>query len=221
MEARKDVAREVQPAPKTGENSRRIFVAYPWDLYDDREIYKRIYTDLERPLEVEFVFAEERFSDAHVLDKIIGMIRESTFGIYDVSGWNPNVTLEYGVARGLGTRAFIAFNPAKTKRDDVPADVRGYDRLQYASLDDLNSKVASLVRQELGLPGGDDPLERDRQELLGAIARKPGSTARELGETTGLPFDYVQLLIRRSADEFETSGATKGTRYKMKRKGTT
>ena len=201
-----------------GEEARRIFVAYPWNLYDDRDTYKRIYTDLERPLDVQFVFAEQRFSDGHVLDKVMTMIRTAAFGIYDVSGWNPNVTLEYGMARGLSSRAFIAFNPAKTNREEVPADVRGYDRLQYTSFDDLNAKVASLVRQELGLPGSSDPLERDRAELLAAIEKTPGSTAREIADVTGMQFDYVQLLLRRSADDVETTGATRGTRYKLKPK---
>jgi hypothetical protein len=33
-----------------------------------------------------------------LLAKIYSMILESAFGIYDVSGWNANVTLELGIA---------------------------------------------------------------------------------------------------------------------------
>jgi len=127
-----------------------VFVAYPWKLYTDRTRYKRAYTKHERALGVKFLFAEERLADTHVLDKIQGMIEESAFGIYDVSWWNANVTLEYGLARGLKAKAFIAFNPDKTNREDVPTDVRGYDRLQYADLDQLSEEVKRLVLQELG-----------------------------------------------------------------------
>jgi hypothetical protein len=109
---------------------RSIFVAYPWALYDDRVSYKRAYTTVEKALRVKFVFAEQRVSTGTVLEKIVEMIESAAFGIYDVSQWNPNVTLEYGVAVGLGAKRFIAFNPDKTNRGDVPSDVGGYDRLQ-------------------------------------------------------------------------------------------
>jgi hypothetical protein len=82
------------------------------------------------------------------------MIEAAAFGIYDVTSWNANVTLEYGIARGLGTKAFIAFNPDRTDVAEVPSDVRGYDRLQYAELDELSSAIEDLVVNDLGT-GGD------------------------------------------------------------------
>ncbi len=153
-----------------------------------------------------------------MLDKIIGMIESTAFGIYDVSSWNANVTLEYGVARGLGSDAYIAFNPEKTDISDVPSDVRGYDRLQYGDLDDLSAKVEDLVVQELGTGTGAtlDPLEVDRRALLDTITQNPGNTTRQLAELTGQKVDYVQLLLRRSSSELQTSGAKKGTRYSSK-----
>lgn len=42
--------------------TRRIFIAYPWNLYQDREAYKNAYVQLEKALQVKFVFAEERVS---------------------------------------------------------------------------------------------------------------------------------------------------------------
>jgi hypothetical protein len=201
------------PAPA----DRHIFVAYPWALYDDRTAYKRAYTSMERALNVKFVFAEQRVSTGTVLEKIVEMIETAAFGIYDVSKWNANVTLEYGVAIGLGSRAFIAFNPDKTDLGDVPADVRGYDRLQYRDLDDLSSAVEEVVVQELGTGGpAFDPLEADRQRLLAVIAKNPGQTLRQLTDLMGQKRDYVRLLIGRSAGDLETKGATRGTRYFLK-----
>jgi hypothetical protein len=192
---------------------RDVFVAYPWKLYSNPTAYKRAYTKLQRALSVRFVFAEERISSGHVLDKIAEMIEQTAFGIYDVSGWNPNVTLEYGMARGIGALTFIAFNPEKTDREDVPTDVRGFDRLQYTDFDELSDAVATLVRQELGETPVSDPLEADRKRLLNAIESNPGKTARELAEQLGQRLDYVQLLIRRSGSDLTTTGATRGVRY--------
>jgi len=194
---------------------RHIFVAYPWTLYDDRIAYKQAYTRMEKALNVKFLFAEERVSTGTVLEKIISMIESAAFGIYDVSAWNANVTLEYGVARGLGAQAYIAFNPDKTDLGDVPTDVRGYDRLQYKSLDELAKAVEDLVVQELGTGGETpiDPLENDRSSLLNTIAENPGKTARQLAELSGQRLDYVQLLLRRSPADLATKGQTRGTRY--------
>ncbi len=193
---------------------RHIFVAYPWDLYDDRVAYKRAFTTTERALNVKFVFAEQRVSTGTVLEKIVEMIEAAALGIYDVTSWNANVTLEYGVAIGLGAKAFIAFNPDRTDVDDVPSDVRGYDRLQYTDLEELSSKVEDLVVQDRGTGAtGVDLLEADRRDLMLAIREHPNQTLRQLTELTSQRKDYVQLLLRRSASELTTSGATKGTRY--------
>ena len=196
------------------EAERQIFVAYPWSVYPNRANYKKAYSDLERPLGVTFIFAEERISTSHVLDKIIAMIEGAVFGIYDVTGWNPNVTLEYGIARGIGAKAFIAFNPDQTNKDDVPADVRGYDRLQYRDFTELSEKVTTLIGQELGsAPRPIDPVESDRRKLIALIGASPGQTVRQLAEVMDQRIDYVQLLLRRSESELRTEGQTRGQRY--------
>jgi len=193
--------------------TRSIFIAYPWNLYKDRDAYKSKYTDLERALNVKFLFAEERVSTGHILDKIVEMIDQTVFGIYDVSSWNANVTLEYGIGRGSGSKAFIAFNPKRTDLGDVPSDVRGYDRLQYRTLDELGDKVATLVTQELGTHATPDPLETDRQKVLRQIKDTPGRTARQLSTMMDFRLDYLQLLLRRSGSEVRTTGATRGVKY--------
>jgi hypothetical protein len=200
------------PAPP----DRHIFVAYPWDLYPDRTAYKRAYTTSERALNVKFDFAEQRVSTGTVLEKIVEMIESAALGIYDVTGWNANVTLEYGVAVGLGSTRFIAFNPASTDVNDVPSDVRGYDRLQYGDLDELSTAVEDLVVQELGTGGAAiDLLESDRRAVIQVIREHPNETLRGLTDLTGLKKDYVQLLLRRSTSELTVTGATRGTRYSL------
>lgn len=196
------------------DNKGQIFVAYPWALYDDRAFYKKAYTDLQKALNVKFVFAEERVSSGHVLDKIIDMINGADFGIYDVSGWNANVTLEYGVARGLNAKAYIAFNPDKTDPDDVPSDVKGYDRLQYSNLTELGERVSTVVAQELGTGGRPiDPLDEASERLLLQVKKTPGKSARQLAELMGERIDLVQLLLRRNASKVESTGQTRGVKY--------
>jgi hypothetical protein len=168
---------------------------------------------VQKALGVRFVFAEERVSTGHVLDKIIDMINGADFGIYDVTGWNANVTLEYGVARGLNAKAYIAFNPDKTDVGDVPSDVKGYDRLQYGNLTELSDKVSNVVVQELGTGRSVDPLDEASDRLVAQIRKTPGKTARQLAELLDERVDLVQLLLRRTGSRWRSTGATRGVKY--------
>jgi hypothetical protein len=157
---------------------RKIFVAYPWRVYSNRERYKRAYTSLSEKYEVDFVFAEDSLSARHVLQKIGQLIAASDFGIYDITGWNPNVALEYGLALGLDKAAFIAFNPDQTDPGDVPSDVRGFDRLQYGDFDDLKERLEAFLENEPEIDGGAVHIDRDRVEagLAVNISARGGTT---------------------------------------------
>lgn len=195
--------------------SREVFVAYPWSLYEDRGMYKKTYTDLEKALKVKFLFAEQQVTSGHILDKIIGMIEGSAFGIFDVSSWNANVTLEYGIARGLNAEAFIAFNPDKTDPLDVPSDVRGYDQLRYTSLSELSDSVSKVVVSQLGIESKKerDPLADVSEKVISFIEQHPGKTAAEIARYTGERVDLVRFIVQRNSSQFRTEGKTKGTRY--------
>src|SRR5215212_6916305 len=99
--------------PDPSKEQRQVFVAYSYRLYPTRD-YRRVYKNLEKAFGVSFVFADEKISNLHILQKIVNYIRQSRFGIYDISGWNPNVTLELGLALGMNERTFIAIDPSKT-----------------------------------------------------------------------------------------------------------
>lgn len=134
--------------PNPTRNSRQVFVAYPYRVYPKAD-YRRVYQDLSRAFEIEFVFGDEKITNLHILQKIANYIRSSRFGIYDISGWNPNVTLELGLAYGLNEKAYIAIDPAKTPVEEVPADLRGIDRIQYSSYSELQSGLERLLDQEI------------------------------------------------------------------------
>src|SRR5436309_2848727 len=138
--------------PETGtlaikRKPRTVFVAYPYRLFS-KEDYRGVFERVSGALDVKFVFADERILNVHILDKIARFIKEAQFSIFDISGWNPNVTLEYGLALGFGEKCFILFDPTKSEGSDVPADVRGFDRLEYRSYSDLERGVAKIIVQE-------------------------------------------------------------------------
>jgi hypothetical protein len=109
--------------------TRQVFVAYSYRAYP-KEDDRRVFDDSAETYSVGFVFADEKITNMHILQKIISYIRGSDFAVFDISGWNPNVTLELGIAMASGDNWYIAFNPEKTELDEVPADLRGIDRIE-------------------------------------------------------------------------------------------
>jgi hypothetical protein len=124
-------------------DTRRVFVAYPYSIPAIE--YRAAFREVGDRFGVRFVYADERITNMHVLAKIYLMILESAFGIYDVSGWNANVTLELGMALGLRETSYILMNPTAHVSEEAPADLRGFDRIEYRTLEELGSKLDQLL----------------------------------------------------------------------------
>lgn len=129
-------------------DTRQVFVAYPYSI--PAVEYRAAFREVGGRFGIRFVYADERITNMHVLAKIYAMILESAFGIYDVSGWNANVTLELGMALGLRETSYILLNPTAHVSEEAPADLRGFDRIEYRTLEELRNKLAQLL-SELGL----------------------------------------------------------------------
>jgi hypothetical protein len=195
---------------------RQVFVAYAYRLYPTPD-YRKVYDRVAKNLGLKFVFADEKITDLHILQKIANMILESRFSIFDITGWNPNVTLELGLAYGFKEQAFIAFDPSKTPLEDVPADIRGLDRLQYSNFTELEEKLTQLAIQEfppLQLP---DPVAPVRERIRSTLSQAPGLTAAEIAQSLGIQVGYSRFVIATMMKENElvATGNTKGTRYRL------
>lgn len=109
--------------PKYPTKLPKVFLACPFDKDLDRLV-----THLNKlPWKVKI--ASEKVTSDHLLKKIITDMKAADFAIFDISGWNPNVCLELGLARGLNKQYYIINNTSKRK--DVPSDIKGIDRVDY------------------------------------------------------------------------------------------
>ena len=205
--------------PNPTKNPRQIFVAYSYRLYPKAD-YRKIFNELKKAFNVEFVFADEKITNLHILQKIANYIRSSRFGIYDISGWNANVTLELGLAFGLTEKAYIAIDPSKTDIDEVPADLRGIDRIQYSSYSELQSGVETLLAQELPVQPAHDvenQLQQLRTQTIGLVAESDGLRIPDIAELLGVSVDMAKLVVKPLVGEqFEIKGVKRGARYYMK-----
>jgi hypothetical protein len=196
---------------------KQVFIAYSYKLYPKAD-YRRVYKDLESQYEVTFIFADEKITNMHIMKKIETFIRGSDFSVFDISGWNPNVTLELGFAMAAGDQWYIAIDPAKTEIKDVPSDLRGLDRIEYSSYDELGNKLKILIEQRYpkrARAGIDDYLAERREEVLRLLGEHPGLTVISLAQLLRIEIPVAQLVIKPLLAEgrLDTSGRRKATKY--------
>jgi hypothetical protein len=202
--------------PSPSKNPRQVFVAYAYTLYPPAD-YRRVFKEVAKAFHVEFVFADEKITNLHILQKIANYIRSSRFGIYDISGWNPNVTLELGLAFGLNEKAYIAFDPSKTPLEDVPADLRGLDRMQYRSYAELQDRIEKLVAQELPVQRTHDvenQLSQLRAEVLAVVRASEGLKINDIAKLLGVSKEMAQVVVRPLVGtQLRIEGIKRGARY--------
>lgn len=129
-----------------------VFIAYPYREYPQDE-YRALFRSLGRLFHIDFLFADESVTSLQILRKIEGLICSSEFGIYDITGWNANVTLELGLALGLNRRVYLAIMSGADSPAEVPSDLRGIDRIQFASLAEFRSRLHNVLQEHFGLTG--------------------------------------------------------------------
>jgi hypothetical protein len=200
---------------KVTKDQRQIFVAYPYSL--PKRDYRPVFSKVGEAFSVSFVYADEKITTLHVLQKIYSMIKGSAFGIYDISGWNPNVTLELGMAYGLGEQAYLLANPSMHPTGEAPADLRGLDRIEYRSYAELSDRLARLLTSIMSPEPPADPNEylRDVEEKAMVLLRQSnGLKVKEIAEALGVAVPIVQAAIRPLVGEkLRVEGATRAARY--------
>lgn len=123
--------------PKTQIKLPTVFLACPFDK-DMKTLLKSL-----NLLPWTIRAANDKITTDHLLAKITADLHKCDFAIFDISGWNPNVCLELGLAKGLGKEYYIINNNSKKK--DVPSDIKGIERIDYNW--NKKKKAASLFDQ--------------------------------------------------------------------------
>jgi len=202
--------------PSLQKKLRQIFVAYSYRHYDKRD-YRRAFDNIGKAFDVKFVFADEKISSLHILQKIANYIKESQLGIYDITAWNPNVTLELGLALGMGEKVFIALNPKETELADVPSDLKGVDRLQYTSFSSLEDELERLVSQMLPPPKdpeAEDFLTNLQNKIVEVVTKSPGMSVTSIGKAVGVNIELAKLAVKNEVDSrLRSEGNRRGARY--------
>jgi hypothetical protein len=202
--------------PNAVRKPRQVFVAYPYTLYDKAD-YRRPFTEVGKAFDVQFVFADQKITTLHILQKIADYIRSSRLGIYDISGWNANVTLELGLAYGMGEKAYVITNPKQHAAGEVPSDLRGLDRLQYTSFNQLQAAIEQILTQELPIQPThtvEGQLDSLREQVERVVGESEGLRIADLASLMGVSVEVAKLVVHPLVGKsLRTEGTKKGTRY--------
>lgn len=126
-------------------SKKTLFVAYPWDLYV-RSMYQDIFIGLSKQWDIRHgsdvttvnKVADEvemfKNSNKQLYDIFVSGIERSEVFIADVTGANPNVMLELGIAIQLNKSILLV---TSTRPEELPFDIKGFRVKKYTSKVDL------------------------------------------------------------------------------------
>ncbi|WP_121352812.1 hypothetical protein [Flavisolibacter nicotianae] len=137
-----------------------VFVAMPFDRNFDDVYLFGIKQAIEKNGRVS-ERVDQAFFTGNIVERMILRIQDAELIVADISGDNPNVFYEVGLAHGMGVAPAGAGNPEKkkiifiTQQDKIPFDIQAencirYDRLNIADLFEKLDKAISDVLQAVG-----------------------------------------------------------------------
>lgn len=167
----------------------RVFFAFPYSVEDE---YRRILISACHDLRVEYVFGDGTVSSTTLIDKMSNDIEGCDHAFFDITGFNPNVMIELGMAYQHKKRVYFMYDgrrhknaPAtKAVKEEVPTNIRGQDHFTYDSLAEFNLKVRAALRNALGI--GRNLLHETKIKISRTLASKPqriGEIAKSIGES--------------------------------------
>jgi hypothetical protein len=173
-----------KPLRKRDFISNQIFVGLPWRNVRPR--YERVIRELEKKYPVHFtIVGKNEGHDAVDLFEVIkDRIRCSSHAIFDATGGNPNVSLEYGYAEGIEVPRSIFLSGHKAAQrtsggSPIISDLTGMRRVQYKNEAALASELNKLCREhdytkrfELALKKSVSRMNRHKKKSFRTLALK-------------------------------------------------
>ena len=159
----------------------RVFVGCPW--YRVRAKYEGTIAELNKRYPLSFVIVG-RMGDQEardLLQVIKDTILSSSVAVFDATGGNPNVSLEYGFAEAwdVPKALYVSSHAASTKASkDAPiiADLAGKTRNQYTTESALQKRLAEMATKH----PYSRKFERFLQDSFGQASKGQKKRARAL-----------------------------------------
>jgi len=125
---------------KPDENKNKVFIAMPFDEeYEDSFMWGiKLILDQKG---IEYFKADDAISNKDIMCKICQEIQSCRRIIVNISGLNPNVMLELGLAFGLGKEVIII----KDKKTTAVSDLGGLEYIEYSNAVDIQRELQKIL----------------------------------------------------------------------------
>ena len=154
----------------------QVFVGLPWRNVRPR--YESCIDNLEKkyPLHFTIVGRKDAQDAEDLLEVIKTRIDTSSYGIFDATGGNANVSLEYGYAEAIDLPRAIYLSTHKaassSKGSAIISDLSGKRRIEYKNETSLKVQLESLCRNHDYTKRFETFLSRHGRRLRGAEKRR-------------------------------------------------
>ena len=122
-----------------------VFVLMPFEEEFD-SIYEDLIKQAFEEANFEVIRADDIESQRSILSDIVQQIAQCDLIVADLTGSNPNVFYELGIAHGLERKAILMTQ----NRDEIPFDLTPYRVLEYSThfkrIEDAKKELASYAR---------------------------------------------------------------------------
>lgn len=161
----------------------QVFVGLPWKTVKPK--YERIIENLAKKYPLHFtIVGRNDGQDAGALFQIIkDRIGSSSYAVFDATGGNANVSLEFGYAEGLNVPRAIFLSAHKAARrssgaEPIISDLTGMRRVPYKTEKALAAALSSLCR--------DHDYTKRFEKALGTTLRGLSKGEKKSGRTLAL-----------------------------------
>ncbi len=191
-------------------SSNLCFVLMPFTKPSD-EVYRKIIVPAVLQAGLKVMRTNQIFTSGSIMEQIRSAIQQSRLCIADLTGRNPNVLYELGIAQTLGKPSILMTQ----NLDDVPSDIRQYRIIQY----DLQSKQLDATKQALShsilMALGSDRLDEVRALIdIGSVRAGVAILGVLLEQTLKQILISADLVDTRLCDSF-ARGMTMGQMLEM------
>lgn len=161
----------------------QVFIGLPWK--NVRPKYDRIIGKLDKKFPLYFsIIGRDDGQDAKALFEIIKeRIASSSYAIFDATGGNANVSLEYGYAEGIEVPRALFLSAHKSAQKNpagspIISDLTGMRRVEYKTEASLSKELNRFCREH-------DYTKRFEKALRTILKNKKGG-AKKSGRTLAL-----------------------------------
>lgn len=206
-----------------------VFLGYPFNPPLAGDDYAAVVRELQQELPIRLWYFLDEITTDEMMRKIWRAILRSDLAIFDISGGNPNVAFELGLAVGRDKRCMTVLK-AGEPNPLGSADLGYSERMEYSSAETLKARLRDLLTARSGalrliddvsysITGADPTVTQEvvKERLRLLVTRLFNSksvtkaTATSLMKSEGLATSAIAIL--RAKDVLQIEGAKRGARY--------